>query len=61
VLGLPIDALDMPTILRRIDAAAVNRNPFLISTPNLNFLVNSRSDPDFRPLILNSDLCPANG
>jgi N-acetylglucosaminyldiphosphoundecaprenol N-acetyl-beta-D-mannosaminyltransferase len=61
VLGLPIDALDMPTILRRIDAAAVSRTPFLISTPNLNFLVNSRSDPEFRQSVLDSDLCPADG
>lgn len=61
VLGLPIDALDMPTILRRIDAAAASRTPFLISTPNLNFLVNSRSDLEFRESVLDSDLCPADG
>ena len=61
VLGLPIDALDMPTILRRIDAAAASRTPFLISTPNLNFLVNSRSDAEFRESVLDSDLCPADG
>ena len=61
VLGLPIDALDMPTILRRIDAAAASRTAFLISTPNLNFLVNSRADPEFRESVLDSDLCPADG
>ena len=61
VLGLPIDAIDMPTILRRIDAAAASRTPFLISTPNLNFLVNSRSDSEFRESLLDSDLCPADG
>jgi len=61
ILGLPIDALDMPTILRRIEAAAVSRTPFLISTPNLNWLVNSRSDPEFRESVLDSDLCPADG
>ena len=48
VLGLPIDVLDMSTILRGIDAAAASRTPFLISTPNLNFLVNGRSDAEFR-------------
>ena len=61
VLGLPIDAVDMPAILRRIAAAAVSRTRFLISTPNLNFLVNSRSDPEFRQSVLGSDLCPADG
>jgi len=62
VLGLPIDALDMRIILDRICTAATGgRTPCLISTPNLNFLVNSRSDPAFRESILDSDLCPADG
>jgi N-acetylglucosaminyldiphosphoundecaprenol N-acetyl-beta-D-mannosaminyltransferase len=61
VLGMPIDAIDMPSILRRIDAAAGSHAPFFISTPNLNFLVNSRSDPEFRGSVLDSDLCPADG
>jgi len=61
ILGLPIDAINMPTILRRIDAVAAGRAPFFISTPNLNFLVQSRSDPEFRESVLDSDLCPADG
>jgi len=61
VLGMPIDALDMPSILRRIDAAATSRTAFLISTPNLNFLLNSLSDAEFRQSLLDSDLCPADG
>jgi N-acetylglucosaminyldiphosphoundecaprenol N-acetyl-beta-D-mannosaminyltransferase len=61
VLGLPIDVLDMPAVLRRIEVAAASRAPFLISTPNLNFLVNSQSDPEFRESLLDSDLCPADG
>src|SRR3974377_2383294 len=61
VLGLPIDALNMQTILRRIDAAATSRAAYFISTPNLNFLVTSRSNPEFRESVLDSDLCPADG
>jgi hypothetical protein len=61
VLGVPIDALDMAAILRRIEAAAASRAPFLISTPNSNFLVHSRSDPEFRESVLDSDLSPADG
>src|SRR5262249_23627212 len=61
VLGLPIDALDMQTALRYIDAAAANRTPLFISTPNLNFLANSRADVEFRESLLASDLCPADG
>lgn len=61
VLGIPIDAIDMPIVLDTIQGAATNGTPFLISTPNLNFLVNSLSDPEFRELLLRSDLCPTDG
>ena len=61
VLGLPIDALDMPATLRQIDAAAASQKAFLLSTPNFDYLVQSRSDPEFRESLLDSDLCPADG
>jgi N-acetylglucosaminyldiphosphoundecaprenol N-acetyl-beta-D-mannosaminyltransferase len=61
ILGIPVDAIRMPDVLRLIRRAAASAAPFLISTPNLNFLVNSQSDPDFRESLLLSDLCPADG
>src|SRR5262245_27392921 len=61
VLGMPIDAVAMTTALARIDAAAVNATPYLISTPNLHFLVSSLTDEEFRESLLGSDLCPADG
>jgi N-acetylglucosaminyldiphosphoundecaprenol N-acetyl-beta-D-mannosaminyltransferase len=61
VLGMPIDAINMPAIVKRIEAAAASRAVFLVSTPNLNFLVSSLSDPEFRESLLNSDLCPPDG
>ena len=61
VLGMPIDAIEMPAVLDTIYAATANGKPCLISTPNLNFLVNSWSDPEFRQSLLLSDLCPADG
>ncbi len=61
ILGIPVDAIEMPTVLRRIKTAAVSRAPYFISTPNLNFLVNSESDSVFRESLLMSDLCPADG
>jgi N-acetylglucosaminyldiphosphoundecaprenol N-acetyl-beta-D-mannosaminyltransferase len=61
VLGMPIDAIDLATVVDRIDSAATNRAVFLISTPNLNFLVNTLSDPEFRESLLDSDLCSADG
>ena len=61
ILGMPIDAIEMPAVVHSIEAAAANAAPFVISTPNLNFLVNSQTDAEFRESLLLSDLCPADG
>ena len=61
VLGLPIDVIDLEGLLRKIDATVSKRTPFLLSTPNVNFLMMSRSDEDFRESLLMSDLCPVDG
>jgi N-acetylglucosaminyldiphosphoundecaprenol N-acetyl-beta-D-mannosaminyltransferase len=61
ILGIPVDAIGMHAALRRIASAAAAKVPFLISTPNLNFLVNSQSDSDFRESLILSDLCTADG
>ncbi len=61
VLGIPIDALDFPGLLDNIDAAKLAGLPFLISTPNVNFLIKSQADRDFRHSLLVSDLCLADG
>ena len=61
ILGVPVDAIGMDEVLRRIQSAAATRTRFLISTPNLNFLVNSQLDRDFRESLILSDLCTADG
>ena len=61
VLGIPVDAVDMAAVLGRIQAAVAAGVPFLISTANLNFLVTSKSDEEFRESLLRSDLCTADG
>jgi N-acetylglucosaminyldiphosphoundecaprenol N-acetyl-beta-D-mannosaminyltransferase len=61
ILGLPIDAIEMSAVVSNIDFAATRRAPFLLSTPNLNFLVRAQSDPEFRDSLLLSDLCPPDG
>jgi N-acetylglucosaminyldiphosphoundecaprenol N-acetyl-beta-D-mannosaminyltransferase len=61
VLGIPIDLIDMAAVLRKIETAAAKSAPFLISTANLNFLVTSRFDNEFRESLLISDLCTADG
>jgi N-acetylglucosaminyldiphosphoundecaprenol N-acetyl-beta-D-mannosaminyltransferase len=61
VLGIPVDAIDMTAALHAIEAAAGGREPFLLSTANLNWVVTSRSDPEFRESLLDSELCTADG
>jgi N-acetylglucosaminyldiphosphoundecaprenol N-acetyl-beta-D-mannosaminyltransferase len=61
VLGMPIDAVNLTTVVHKIEVAAAERAVLLISTPNLNFLVSSLSDPEFRESVLDSDLCPPDG
>jgi N-acetylglucosaminyldiphosphoundecaprenol N-acetyl-beta-D-mannosaminyltransferase len=61
VLGLPIDVVNLEAVLRKIDAAVDKRMPFLMSTPNVNFLMMSQSDEGFRRSLLMSDLCPVDG
>jgi N-acetylglucosaminyldiphosphoundecaprenol N-acetyl-beta-D-mannosaminyltransferase len=61
VLGIPIDGIEMPAVLGTIDAAAESGKPFVLSTPNLNFLVTSQTDPEFRESLLLSDLCLPDG
>jgi N-acetylglucosaminyldiphosphoundecaprenol N-acetyl-beta-D-mannosaminyltransferase len=61
ILGMPIDAIEMPAVIHSIETAAANALPFVISTPNVHFLVNNQSDPEFRESLLLSDLCPADG
>jgi len=61
VLGIPIDAIDMPTLVRIVERAAAEKAAFLLSTPNLNFLINSKVDPEFRETLILSELCIADG
>jgi N-acetylglucosaminyldiphosphoundecaprenol N-acetyl-beta-D-mannosaminyltransferase len=61
ILGIPIDAIDLVTVIRRVETAAAARATFLVSTPNLNFLVTSLFDAEFRESVLDSDLCPPDG
>ena len=61
VLGIPVDALDMAAALRKTSESSLEREPFLISTANLNFLASSLADPEFRESLLISDMCTADG
>ena len=58
---MPIDVVDMPGVLNRIDYSADAGSTLFFSTANLNYLVHSHSDPEFRDALLLSDLCLADG
>lgn len=61
ILGVPFDAVDMPSLVQTIRSRAAERDPFFISTSNLNYLVLSQRDPEFRETLLSSDLCTPDG
>ena len=61
ILGLPFDAISLTSAVQRVGTAAVNRTPCFLSTPNLNFLIASQSDSEFRQSVINSDLSVADG
>ncbi len=61
LLGLPLDAINQASAVQRIRAAAANRSPCFLSTPNLDFLLASQSDPAFRDSVIDSDLSLADG
>jgi N-acetylglucosaminyldiphosphoundecaprenol N-acetyl-beta-D-mannosaminyltransferase len=60
-LGIPIDPIELSTSVKAVEAAVESRETLLLSTPNVNFLIASRTDESFREALLSSDLCPADG
>ena len=59
--GLPIDAVDMSSTLSKLKYAAENHTRCFLSTPNLNFIIASRYDTEFRNSVIHSDLVVADG
>lgn len=61
LLGLPFDAVDMAGAVQLVQRAARERRTFILSTPNLNFLIGCLADDRFRDSVINSDLSIADG
>jgi N-acetylglucosaminyldiphosphoundecaprenol N-acetyl-beta-D-mannosaminyltransferase len=61
IQGLPIDAVDMPDVIRMIRSAGKNRARLFLSTPNLNFLIGTATDEAYRDTVIASDLNIADG
>src|SRR5215217_1559469 len=61
VFGIPVDVATVEAVVERVRAAAGEKRRFLLSTPNLNFLISSRSAELLRHSLLMRDLCPPDG
>ena len=61
LFGIPIDNVGMRETVERIETAVRLQAPFLIATPNVNFLVMSAFDEAFRETLVFSDLCVPDG
>ncbi len=61
LLGVPVDAINFPQLLHLIEAKAPGDAGFLISTPNVNFMVKSQGNGAFRESLLRSSLCLVDG
>ncbi len=61
VLGIPIDAITLLDTRKFVTNAAVNDTQCFLSTPNLNFFVQTLGSYEFTQSLLESDLCVADG
>ena len=61
VLGIPLDAIGLEPALTALEGAIEKQEVFLLSTPNVNFLISSRVEKEFRESLLMSDLCVVDG
>lgn len=61
LIGMPVDAIVMSRALQIVRRAARVDDPFLLSTPNVNFLLQSLRDVDFRRSVQLSELCAVDG
>lgn len=61
ILGLPFDAVTMDETIHLVKQSVINRTPFFVSTPNLNFLMASMTDSSFRQSVINSELSIVDG
>lgn len=61
VFGIPLDVLDLSAATSKVRAAAAQKKPLLVSTPNTNFLIHSSRDVAFRDSLLQSDVSLPDG
>lgn len=61
VLGLPFDSVNLEKAVELVESSIENRRRCFLSTPNLNFVVQSHFNKAFYESVLESDLVIADG
>jgi N-acetylglucosaminyldiphosphoundecaprenol N-acetyl-beta-D-mannosaminyltransferase len=61
VMGLPIDAMSMEEAVQLLQHSRSSREKCFFSTPNLNFVIASQHQPEFRESVCMSNLSLADG
>jgi N-acetylglucosaminyldiphosphoundecaprenol N-acetyl-beta-D-mannosaminyltransferase len=61
VLGVPIDAVDLPGAAKILTRAMASGTRCVMTTPNLNNLVAMQRDPAFRDAVIRNELSVADG
>ncbi|MEM9575364.1 MAG: WecB/TagA/CpsF family glycosyltransferase [Pseudomonadota bacterium] len=61
IMGVPIDDIELETVVDEMRSAASERRSLFLSTANLNFLALSQQDREFKYSLRKSDLCLADG
>lgn len=61
ILGVPFDAVTMDEALARIAAMVASGRPHYVVTPNVDFLVQARNNPELRRVLGEADLVLCDG
>lgn len=61
ILGVPVDAVTMDEALARIAAMVGSRRPHYVVTPNVDFLVQARTNAELHRILCEADLVLCDG
>ncbi|HWA25819.1 MAG TPA: WecB/TagA/CpsF family glycosyltransferase [Lacunisphaera sp.] len=61
ILGVPLDPVTMDEALARIDAMVASGRPHYVVTPNVDFLVQARTNPELHRILCEADLVLCDG
>ncbi len=56
LLGIPFDVVSLHDVIKQINQSSAEQSRCILSTPNVNFVINSLQDDAFLKSVINSDL-----